>query len=73
MDVSRQLDLFAKPKEPTLTQALAELGFTHRRFDGQRREILNAEGEVVARLNCADGWTFVYRLRTAALGKVEVA
>jgi len=49
---------------PTLTQALAALGYTHRASPTARtyeREILDASGAVIASLTAHDAWALVRR------------
>ena len=47
---------------PTLTEALAALGYTHRKRHGclaGRRNIVDAQGNTVAELSAREGWMFV--------------
>lgn len=51
--------------KPTLTEALAARGFTHRKHseNSQKRDIVAGNGEVVATLSAHEGWEWL-RLQT---------
>jgi flavin reductase (DIM6/NTAB) family NADH-FMN oxidoreductase RutF len=60
------MDISTKP--PTLAQALAALGCSHRASKWQgKRDVYRGEA-LVGAMNSKEGWAFVYRLRKELKG-----
>jgi|SRR5271170_7903743 len=50
------------PKAPTLDEALASRGWTHRKEnDDQRRTIYDAQGNRLGSFTAEEGWAYLYR------------